>query len=201
MTPVAARPMVDRVLDALVGSRVETTHAVVSPHATETRAHLVDERPELPVIDAPGDGYVADLQYAMERVGTGRADESVEAAEAAPPPLLTVAADLPLADAAAVNGVIDAARAAGGDDAPTALTVCVPASRKRELGVSADAVTDIDGRGIVPAGINVVGGDETGGDGDAAVHLTEDARVAVNVNYPSDVRIAERLLADGEADD
>ena len=62
-------------------------------------------------------------------------------------------------------------------------------------------MTDIDGRGIVPAGINVVGGDETGGDGDAAVHLTEDARVAVNVNYPSDVRIAERLLADGEADD
>ncbi|WP_280588486.1 NTP transferase domain-containing protein [Halorubrum sp. Boch-26] len=202
LTPVAGRPMVDRVLDALAGSRVEATYAVVSPHASATRAHLGDERPGLPVIDAPGDGYVADLQYAMEAVGPG--------AE----PLLTIAADLPLVDAAAVNAVIDAARAAG--DAPASLTVCVPASRKRDLGVSADAATEIDGREVVPAGINVVGSDGDGesddadherddadherDDAGAAVHLTGDARLAVNVNYPSDVRVAERLLADGERD-
>ena len=196
LTPIAGRSMVDRVLDALSGSRVETAHAVVSPHATQTRAHLVDERSERPVIDAPGDGYVADLQYAIERVGPGG------------DPLLTVAADLPLLDSAAVNGVIDAARAAGDEGAPTALTVCVPAARKRDLDVSADAATEVDGREGVPAGINVVGGSEDGGtdsdgndDDGAAVHLTEDVRLAVNVNYPSDVRIAERLLADGEADD
>ncbi|OYR52778.1 GTP--adenosylcobinamide-phosphate guanylyltransferase [Halorubrum sp. Ea1] len=192
LTPVAGRPMVDRALDALAESRVEAVHAVVSPHAPATRAHLADERPGLRVIDAPGDGYVADLQYAMESVGPDGAL------------LLTVAADLPLVDAAAVNGAIDAARAAGDDDAPASLTVCVPASRKRELGVSADAATEVDGREVVPAGINVVGG--SGGAGsddesaDAAVHVTEDARLAVNVNYPSDVRVAERLLADGEAD-
>lgn len=198
--------MVDRALDALAESRVETTHAVVSPHAPATREHLLErrqggERPGLRVIDAPGDGYVADLQYAMERVGA-------ESADAAPPPLLTVAADLPLVDAAAVNGVIDAARAAGDDDASSSLTVCVPAARKRELGVSADATSEIDGREVVPAGINVVGGRsetergdaEESDDGDAAVHLTEDVRLAVNVNYPSDVRAAERLLADREAD-
>lgn len=203
--------MVDRALDALAESRVETAHAVVSPHAPATREHLLErlqggERPGLRVIDAPGDGYVADLQHAMERVGAESADETVDAA---PPPLLTVAADLPLVDAAAVNGVIDAARAAGDDDAPSSLTVCVPAARKRELGVSADAASEIDGREVVPAGINVVGGRsetergdaEESDDGDAAVHLTEDVRLAVNVNYPSDVRAAERLLADREADD
>jgi len=71
-------------------------------------------------------------------------------------PLLTVAADLPLLDGAAVNAVLDAARTADGDS----LTVCVPAARKRELGVSADATTEIDGREVVPAGINVVGGSD-----------------------------------------
>ena len=200
MTPIGRRPMVDRVCDALAGSRVEATHAVVSPHASATREHLVDGRRDLPVIDAPGDGYVADLRYAIERVGAG---------DAAARPFVTVAADLPLLDPAAVNGVIDAARAAGDDDASASLTVCVPAARKRELGVSADAATEIDGRELVPAGINVVAGEGDGGsdgetesdDGDAAVHVTEDARLAVNVNYPSDVRVAERLLADGEADD
>ncbi|WP_123620172.1 NTP transferase domain-containing protein [Halorubrum sp. CSM-61] len=195
---VAGRPMVDRVLDALAESRIDEGHAVVSPHATRTREHLADRASELPslsVVDAPGNGYVADLQHAMET------------ADAGGDPLLTVAADLPLLDGAAVNAVLDAARAADGDS----LTVCVPASRKHELGVSADATTEIDGREIVPAGINVVGGGAGDGngrdaeddgsadddsDGDAgAVHLTDDARLAVNVNYPSDVRIAERLLA------
>jgi adenosylcobinamide-phosphate guanylyltransferase len=190
--------MVDRVCDALAESRVETAHAVVSPHASATRAHLVDERSAVSVIDAPGDGYVADLRYATEAVGASGGDG---AGDAAARPLLTVAADLPLLDAAAVNGVIDAARGAG-DDAPTSLTVCVPAARKRELGVSADAATEVCGREVVPAGINVVGGDrEAEGDGDAAVHRTEDVRLAVNVNYPSDVRIAEELLAGEGADE
>ncbi|WP_049909318.1 GTP--adenosylcobinamide-phosphate guanylyltransferase [Halorubrum saccharovorum] len=197
---VAGRPMVDRVLDALAESRVETIHAVVSPHATRTRAHLAaraSESASPSVVEAPGNGYVADLQHAMEAIGAdGR-------------PRLTVAADLPLLDGAAVNAVLDAARAVDGDS----LTVCVPAARKRELGVSADATTEIDGREVVPAGINVVGGragdggNGTGDDadgsaddaddaGEGAVHLTDDARIAVNVNYPSDVRTAERLLAD-----
>jgi adenosylcobinamide-phosphate guanylyltransferase len=120
------------------------------------------------------------------------------------PPLLTAAADLPLLDAATANAVLDAARAAGDGDSPASLTVCVPAARKRDLGVSVDAATEINGREAVPAGINVVaregGSDGAGGDGGDdgdAVHLTEDVRLAVNVNYPSDVRVAERLLADG----
>ncbi|MGQ3328523.1 NTP transferase domain-containing protein [Halorubrum sp. FL23] len=182
---IAGRPMVDRVLDALAESRIAATHAVVSPHATRTRAHLAEratDSPSPPVVDAPGNGYVADLQYAMDAVDAGG------------DPLLTVAADLPLLDGAAVNAVIDAARAADGDS----LTVCVPAARKRELGVSADATTAIDGREVVPAGINVVGtGDREANDADGdggAVHLTDDVRIAVNVNYPSDARTAERLL-------
>ncbi|MGB9965104.1 NTP transferase domain-containing protein [Halobacterium hubeiense] len=152
---VAGRPMVDRVRDALAESRVDATYAVVSPHAPETRAHV-----DLPVIETPGEGYVADLTTALEAVE---------------PPVLTVAADLPLLDGDVVNTVLDAA------DGST--SVRVPAALKDALGAS----TDADGA-WVPTGVNVVGEDED------AVVRSYDARLAVNVNRRSDAALAERLL-------
>ena len=193
---IRGRAMVDRVVDAAMdATRVGTVYAVASLHATETRAHLAESRPGVPIVTAPGDGYVSDLQYAVDAIGT---DGSTG------PTLLTLAADLPLLDGEAVDAVVDTAC----DADAASLTVCVPAERKRELGVSADTATEIDGREVVPAGINVVGSDETEGDdadgtgsdtadetGGDVVHLTDDTRLAVNVNYPSDALIAERLLA------
>ncbi|WP_460561814.1 NTP transferase domain-containing protein [Halorubrum pallidum] len=218
---VAGRSMVDRVLAALAESRTEAVRAVVSPHATATRAHLAERAArehadaDLRIVDAPGDGYVADLRYALTEsdADAGRSS-SAGRTSTADPPVLTVAADLPLLDGEAVDRVLDAAESAADS---LSLTVCVPADRKRELGVSADGAFENDGRAVVPAGINVVGGrggstpEESGDapdDGDAGgdaldatpddgVHLTDDRRLAVNVNYPSDVRIAEALLAEG----
>jgi len=108
----AGRPLVDYVRDALAESRVDTTHAVVSPHAPETRAHVEDA---LPVVVTPGEGYVADLSTALEAVET---------------PVLTVAADLPLLDGEVVDTVLDAA------DGST--SVRVPAALKEALGASVD---------------------------------------------------------------
>jgi len=45
--------MVDRVRDALATSRIETTYAVVSPYAPETRAHVAGD---LPLVETPGEG-------------------------------------------------------------------------------------------------------------------------------------------------
>ncbi|CQH59168.1 adenosylcobinamide-phosphate guanylyltransferase [Halobacterium hubeiense] len=109
---ISGRPMVDYVKDALAESRVETTHAVVSPHAPETRAHLEGE---LPIIETPGEGYVTDLLTALDTVET---------------PVLTVAADLPLLEGAVVDTVLDAA------DGST--SVRVPAALKDALGASTD---------------------------------------------------------------
>ncbi|WP_256417023.1 NTP transferase domain-containing protein [Halorubrum laminariae] len=212
---VADRPMVDRVIAALAASRIDRVRAVVSPHATATREHLAeravgtDSRLPLRVVDAPGDGYVADLRYALGDAESA-ADPDVDPTIS--PPVLTVAADLPLLDGEVVDRVIDAAAAVES----ASLTVCVPAARKRELGVSADGAFEADGRSVVPAGINAVGGvdadenddgrgdsehdtgrDDTDADpdeSDDALRVTTDRRIAVNVNYPSDVRIAEALL-------
>jgi adenosylcobinamide-phosphate guanylyltransferase len=157
---VAGRPMVDRVRDALAAAdRVDTTHAVVSPHAPETRAHLDGE---LPLVETPGDGYVADLGVALDAVE---------------PPVLTVAADLPLLAGDAVDHVLAAA------DGST--SVCVPRALKELLGASVDSDDT-----WVPTGVNVVGDDEDASD----VSRSYDARLAVNVNRRADAAVAERLL-------
>ena len=123
---------------------------------------------DAPCIETPGGGYVADLDAALS-------DDRVDT------PVLTVAADLPLLDGEILDRVL-AAHDAG------SLSVLVPAERKRELGVSDDTTFERDGREVAPTGVNVVG-DE----GDDA-WLTDDHRVAVNVNTLADARVAEQSL-------
>lgn len=160
---VGGRPMIDRVLTALKGSCVGEIRAVTSPQAPATSAHLRERGVER--ITAPGDGYVADLTYALNQIST---------------PALTVAADLPLLDAAAVDRVLDARRGS--------LAVYVPAALKSALDVSYDRSTEHDGRSVVPAGVNVVADDAD------ETRISYDARYAVNVNRRADAAVAERLL-------
>ena len=163
--------MVDRVLAALDGSRVDEVYPVVSPHAPATREHL-DSRP---CIDAPGEGYVADLEFAL-------ADDRVEV------PVLTVAADLPLLAPDVVDAVLDAHDAVLETHASGSLAVYVPASLKRDLGASVDATFERDGRELAPTGINVVG------DGRDETYVSEDRRLAINVNRIRDAAVAEAWL-------
>jgi adenosylcobinamide-phosphate guanylyltransferase len=206
---VAGTPMVDRVLAALKGSRVAAVTAVTSPHVPETTTHL---QGRVPVVETAGDGYVADLTAALQRVDR---------------PVLTAVADLPLLTAGPVDRTLSAHE--GGS-----LTVCVPTALKEALGVSVDRATErsevadsasgeraadrreaagrANGSGatrerrdpratersevahgdrrLSPAGLNVVG------IGDERLEVSYDARLAVNVNRPADVEVAE-VFADG----
>lgn len=166
---VAGRPMVDRVLAALAESHVGDVLAVTSPHVPETASHL-----DRSTIETPGEGYVADLQAAL-------ADDRVT------PPVLTVAADLPLLDGDAVDAVLEASD--GGS-----LAAAVPAGRVTGLGFSVDTTFRHRGTLVRPAGVNVVG------DGDDRVWCSRDRRLAANVNRPRDAAVAEWLLA-GEGED
>jgi adenosylcobinamide-phosphate guanylyltransferase len=182
MFPVDGEPMVDRVHAALEESRIDTVYAVGSPHAPRT----LERAPE-PTIEAPGDGYVADLGYALDRVDR---------------PVLTVTADLPLLSADALDAVLDVHEAGS-------LTVRVPAALKRQLGVTVEATmappeepptcewtASLHDRELAPTGLNVVGPESA-----ESAHVTHDARLAVNVNRPADAAVAEALLGgDGPAD-
>ncbi len=155
---INTRPMVDHVCEALAASHVDRTYAVASPATPETAARV-----DCPVIETPGEGYVADLQRALS-------DDRISR------PVLTVAADLPLLDRSAINRILDASTGS--------LTVAIPVGRKRALGVSVDTAYRDGGRLLTPAGINVVGGaaDDT--------LVARDRRLAVNVNRPRDARRA-----------
>jgi len=160
---VAGRPMVDLVLDALAESAVEQAVVATSPATPETAAHV-----DAPVVETPGDGYVADLNAALT---DDRLDE----------PTLTVAADLPLLTPSLVDRVL-AAHDTG------SLTVAVPASLKREQGVSVDTTFDHDGRAVAPTGLNVVA------DGPSRTLVLAAPRLAVNVNRPDDAAVAHEWL-------
>lgn len=200
---VAGRPMLDRVRAALGrADRISTVHLVTSPNAPRTARHVAETAgPHETVIDAAGEGYVADLGRALDdsRVTT---------------PVLTVVADLPLLAADAVDDVCD--HYAALDPEPTAtpsLTVCVPTALKEVLGVSADTTRAHGGRELAPTGVNVVGAvhgedsddaDEPGtGETDTTpayderLYVTHDARLAVNVNRLADAAVAERLATGG----
>jgi adenosylcobinamide-phosphate guanylyltransferase len=187
LVAVAGEPMVDWVIDAAAASGVERVVAAVSPHAPQTRAHL-RERDGVAVVETPGEGYVADLNGAL-------ADDRLAR------PVLTVAADLPVLDGAIVDRILTAHE--GGS-----LTVAVPAALKRDLGVSVDTTFEHDGRELAPVGVNIGGGEA--GDSDAAgddgangggdtgtgkgTLVVDDERLAVNVNRPGDLVVAERLV-------
>ncbi|MEF8812355.1 MAG: NTP transferase domain-containing protein [Halovenus sp.] len=161
LVPIGGVPMVERVRQALAASDIEHTYAVTTSRAPATAASL-----DLPIIRTPGDGYVADLDCAL---ADGRVSR----------PVLTVAADLPLLDAGAVDTVLESV-------GEGSLTVAVPVGRKRALGLSVDTVLWHDTRRLTPAGINVVAAPDSG-----RVLVTRDRRFAANVNRPADRRTVE----------
>lgn len=191
---VGGEPMVDRVLAALAASRVDEIHAVTSPQAPETAAHL-DGR--VPAIETDGEGYVADLGTALERVDR---------------PVLTVVSDLPLLAGEVVDRVLDSYESEVPDGG--SLTVCVPTALKEALGVSVDTTRAHGGHELSPTGLNVVGegpsdrrerdprngraategaaSSEADDEGET-LHVSYDARLAVNVNRPEDAAVAEVL--------
>ena len=170
LVEVDGASMLARIVAALRASDVDAVYAAVSPHAPDTAARARDL--SLPTIETPGDGYVSDLRAALAETGH---------------PAVTVPADIPLLAAEHVDDAIADARRRDGTDAPTSLTVCVPATLKRRLGASVDTAFDHDGRTVTPTGLNVVA------DGNDTVALTYDARLAVNVNRPEDLELAEAL--------
>ncbi|MFC7073940.1 NTP transferase domain-containing protein [Halovenus rubra] len=164
LVEIGGVPMVKRVLSALGESDVDAVYAAVSPHVPHTAESLKSS----PVtrIDTPGDGYVEDLTVVLDTLEL---------------PVLTVVADLPLVTGKIIDTVLDSH--SGG-----ALGVYTPAVVKRQLGASLDLTVDREERELAPTGLNIVG------DGTETTYMTHNIRLAVNVNRPEDVQLAEDLI-------
>ena len=173
--PIDGVAMVDRVLAALESSRAETVYAAVSPNAPKSRAHLErgdGETPTVTTLETAGDGYVADLMTLLDR-------------PAISPPVLTVAADLPLLEAPVIDRIL-----ATHGECDVSRTVCVPVALKRRLGASVESTLEPETH-LAPTGVNVLG---DASDSQTMTDVHYDPRLAINVNRPEDARLAANEL-------
>jgi adenosylcobinamide-phosphate guanylyltransferase len=122
----------------------------------------------VPVIKTPGAGYVSDLQTAIT-------DDRISL------PILTIGADLPLITPAVIDQILQ-------QYSGKSLTVCVPEALKRGLGVSIDEPLNNTTESMVTTGVNIVN------DTESAQYLSQNPRLAVNVNRPTDLRVARALV-------
>ncbi|NGM67889.1 NTP transferase domain-containing protein [Natronolimnobius sp. AArcel1] len=173
--PIDGVPMVERVLAALESSHIETNYAAVSPNAPKTRTHLesiASDEASVHLLETPGNGYVSDLVALLERDEIDR-------------PVLTVAADLPLLEAATIDRVLESHERGPRE---CSLTICVPVALKRRLGVSVETRLE-EAPHLAPTGLNVVGA------GELTEHMRSyNPRLAVNVNRREDSHRAAQLL-------
>jgi len=173
---VCGKSMIERVLDALKNAeKVDEVVVAVSRHTPKTAKMM--EKFSVKVLETPGKDYVSDMQYAVKKLKLGT--------------VLTVSADLPLVTGKIIDEVVRRYEHCG----KPALTVAVPVETRERLGLKAEYILERGGRRLVPAGINVIDGksiDEKELEEETLVIDREE--VAVNVNTPEDLKIAEDHL-------
>jgi adenosylcobinamide-phosphate guanylyltransferase len=174
---VGGKPMIEHVLEALRKvERIERIVVAVSKHTPET-ARMVEKKFSIQILETPGKDYVSDAHYAIKKLKLNT--------------VLTISADLPLVTSKIIEEVIKCHERCG----KPALAVAVPVETCEKLGLAASYVFKAGGRLLAPAGINVIDGrriDEA--ELEEEVFVIDRKEVAVNVNTPKDLRIAECLF-------
>lgn len=138
--------------------------AVTSPHTMNTEEYLKGK--SVQVLQAPGNGYVEDMVFAIKRLELERT--------------LVVSADLPLLRSEDLDRVIEEYL---GHEMP-ALAVMVPMDVVEKSGIRADTVID----GYVPSGVNIVDGKNL--NGSEFKMVTEESKFAININTIPDSKVA-----------
>jgi len=169
---LGGKPMIEHVVEALKQSKtVDRVVVAVTGNTPETARRAKELKIE--VVQTPGDGYVPDMRYAIRRLG--------------PCAVLTVSADLPLISAEIVDQAVEKYMCC----AKPALTVMSPAEVYERLGSNPEYVFEVDGRSMVPIGLNIIDGsriDEP--ELEEAVLVTESEELALNVNTPRELEAA-----------
>jgi adenosylcobinamide-phosphate guanylyltransferase len=174
---VAGKLMIEHVLDALIRvEKIERIVVAVSKHTPET-ARMVKKKFSIQALKTPGKGYVSDTRYAIKKLKLNT--------------VLTISADLPLITSEIIEEVIERYERCG----KPALAVAVPLETCEKLGLGAKHVFKAGRRLLAPAGINVIDGrqiDEA--ELEEEIFVIDREEVAMNVNTPKDLKVAERLL-------
>ena len=175
---VGGKPMIEHVITALMNSRsVGDIVVAVSKYTPKTAEFM--ERFPVKVLKTPGRGYISDMKYAVKRLKLKK--------------VLMISADLPLVTGRIIDRIIEKYNEC---DKP-ALTVAVPLEMRKKLGLKGEYAFEVESIRVVPAGINLIDGrriDEE--ELEEEVLIIKDDHVAVNVNTPQDLSVAESLLSE-----
>ena len=173
---VGGKSMIERILIALKNAKkVDEVVVAVSKHTPKTASML--KKSAVKVLETPGKDYISDTQYAVKKLKLDT--------------VLTISADLPLATSEIIDEVIEHYEQC---DKP-ALAVMIPAETRERLDLELNYLFEVNGRRLVPAGINVIDGrriDEA--ELEEETFVVDREEIAVNVNTPADLETAERLF-------
>jgi adenosylcobinamide-phosphate guanylyltransferase len=173
---VGGKPVIAHVIAALKSAKKIDSIVVAVSHYTPETAKLLSEFP-VSVINTPGKEYVSDMGYAVRALKLQT--------------VLAIGADFPLM----TNEVVDEIVACYEQCDTPALSVAVSMETKSKLGLSGKYEFEVNGKCLVPAGINVIDGrriDEE--ELNEEICVLDRKEVAVNINTVQDLRIAEQLF-------
>ncbi len=173
---VGGKPVIEHVLAALKDAKkVDAIIVAVSGYTPKTAKHMA--KLSVKVVQTPGNGYVSDMGYAVKTLKLHT--------------VLAVTADLPLITGEIIDQIIERYEQC---EKP-ALTVAVPIAAKSKLGLGREYAFKINGKLVVPAGINVNdGGKISEEELEQEVYVIDKTEVAVNINTVQELKTAEELF-------
>jgi adenosylcobinamide-phosphate guanylyltransferase len=171
--------MIQRVIEALKGtSKVNDIIVTVTKYTPKTATFA--RKMSMKVLQTPGEGFCSDIKYAIKALNLGI--------------VLVVCADLPLISSDIIDMIISHYEQCK----KPALTVMAPLEIYMKLGLSISYIFNINGRRLVPVGINVIDGKMVNeGELEEEVLIIHDIRAVVNINILNDLKIAEHILRKG----
>jgi adenosylcobinamide-phosphate guanylyltransferase len=178
---VGGKPVIEHVLVALKNAKKISSIVVAVSDYTPKTAQLMHQFP-VSVIKTPGKEYVYDMGYAIRTLGLQA--------------VLAIGADLPLITAETIDAIVEYYEQCG----KPALSVVVSMETKEKLGLNGKYGFELDGKHVVPAGINVIDGrriDEE--ELDEEIYVSDQKEVAMNINTIQELRIAEDFFKNTKA--
>lgn len=176
---IGDKKMIEHVLTALKkASKVDKIIVAVSKYTPKTAKTV--KKLSIRVLETPGKNYVFDTRYAIKKLKLDT--------------VLTISADLPFVTSEIIDEVITRYEHCG----KPALTAMVPLETCEKLGLKRDHILEVNGRRLVPAGINVIDGRHINEQElDEEIWVIDRTEVAVNVNTPENLKVAENLFRHG----
>jgi len=175
LVKLLGRHLIDYVTTALEDSSVGRIFIATTENVPMTKDWANDRG--FVAVDTPGAGFVADMVYAVERIGVMD-------------PIMVIMADLPLITPDLVDQIMDIYE----ERPETALSTHTPLHLHSRLGRRPDSLFNYCGQLIVPAGVNILDGADIKHEQEDYHLILERLEMAVNVNVTDDLLLCERIL-------